>query len=271
MKGQIFLFSICFAILQNSYSQTNNDKNVISLSIGLSLPVGSFASTDPSDKLAGYAKVGETINISILHKLNKNIGIVATLYGERNGLNTNLLAKQFAETAIPFYYNGGGPNYYPNWVIDKKSWYLESFLLGLNDEFFIKPSSKLSFTAKALIGIADVQLPKLNASSKTDTSFATITQNGASALGLSYLASVGVKYKWSKILYLIFGINYFGTAQISFKNVTETITATNGGLNVPGVYSFSNSKLPIEELISTNTNKQPIGSVNVNFGIEISL
>jgi len=214
--------------------------------------------------------VGETVNFTILHKINKEIGLIAMLYGQRNGLNTNLIAQQFAETAIPFYYNGGGPNYYPNWTIDKKSWYLASFLLGISDELFIGSSGKLSFTAKALIGVADVQLPKLSASSKTDTSFATISQSSASALGLSYLAGVGLKYKWNKKLYFIFSIDYFGTTKISFKNVTETIAATNGGLNIPGMYSLSNSKLPPQGYTSTTTIQQPIGSIDANFGIAIN-
>ena len=271
MKGQIFLFSICLALLQNSYSQPNKDKNLITLSIGPSLPVGSFASTDPSNNLAGYAKVGEALNISIVHKLNKNIGLVAMLYGQRNGLSTNLLARQFGETGIYFENNGSGPNYYHNWVIDKKSWYLESFLLGITDEFFIKRDSKFSFAVKALIGVANVQLPKLNASSKTDTSFATITQNSASAIGLSYLASVGLNYKLTKRLCLIFSLDYFGVVQVNFKNVTETITATNGGLVVAGIYAFSNSAKFPQLIASTSSNKQPIGSLNANFGIGIKL
>ena len=269
MKGQLVLFSICFAISQNSYSQTQNDKNLILLSIGTSLPVGSFSSTDPSNKFSGYAKVGETINLSVVHKINRNIGLVAMLYGQRNGLNTNLLARQFDETGIYFGNLGSGPNYYPNWMIDKKSWYLESFLLGITDEFIIKPNGKFSFNVKALIGVADVQLPKLNASGKTDTSFATITQNGASAIGLSYLVSIGLNYKWTKRLCLIFSTDYFGASQINFKNVTESITATNGGLAVPGIYSFSNSRLPPQQISSTSTNKQPIGSLNVSLGIGI--
>ena len=42
-------------------------------------------------------------------------------YGQKNGLNTNTLAHEFAETGIYFGRNGSGANYYPNWVIDKKT------------------------------------------------------------------------------------------------------------------------------------------------------
>jgi hypothetical protein len=241
------------------------------LSIGASLPVGNFSSTDPSNKYSGYAKVGETINFSVVHKFYKNVGLVAMLSGQRNGLNTNLLAQQFAQTAIYFGNNGNGPNYYPNWTIDKVSWHVESFLLGIADEFFIKSSTKISFTAKALIGVANVELPRLNASSETDTSFVTITQSGASAIGFSYLAGVGLKYKCSKSIYLMLSTDYFATARINFENVTQTINATNGGLVVPKVYSLSNSRLPPQVISYTGTNSQPVGSININFGVGLKL
>jgi hypothetical protein len=271
MKGQIVLFSFCVMALQNAYSQNQNDKTVVSFSLGASLPVGNFSSTDPANKFSGYAKVGETINFSLVHKFYENVGLIAMLYGQRNGLNTNLLAQQFAQTAIYFGNTGNGPNYYPNWSIDKMTWYSESFLLGITDEFFIKSSTKISFTAKALIGVANVQLPRLNASSTTDTSFVTITQSGASAIGFSYLAGVGLKYKCSKNIYLMLGTDYFGTSQIDFKNVTQTITATNGGLVVPKIYSLSNSRLPPQAISYTGTNSQPVGSININLAVGIKL
>lgn len=271
MKPQTIFLAIFVLISQYSYCQNETHKNHLSLSIGPSIPIGNFSSTNPLNNLSGFAKLGETINLSVIHRLNKNFGLIAMLYGQRNSLNTISLAHQFAETGIYFGSIGGRPNYYPNWVIDKKSWYVESILLGVGDEFLIGSNSRLSFIVKALIGIANVQLPKLNASSETDTSFATITQNGGSTFGLSYLASVGIKFKLNKKFRLVFNTDYFGASKVNFKNVTEQIIATNGGLTVPGVHSFANSVLSPQGISFTTTNKQPIGVVNINFGAALRL
>jgi len=192
------------------------------------------------------------------------------LYGQRNGLNTKELEQQLS-TAGNFSFNGSYSNYDRNWVIDKKSWYVESLLVGVTEEFFKKPNSKFSFTARALVGIANVQMPKLNGSSKTDSSYAIITQNSASAFGFSYLGGVGVKYKWNKRFYLMFGADYFGTAAVDFKNITESVAATTGGLIVPNLYSLSNSRNVIYESSTIADNKQPVGSINVNVGIGVRL
>lgn len=270
MTRRIILIAAFFSTLQYSFAQTGSDKNVLSLSIGPSFPVGNFSSVSPSNQFAGYAKVGETANISFVHKLNKNTGLMAMLYGQRNGLNTKELEQQLSGAEI-FPYNGSGFNHYPNWEIDKKSWYLESLLVGITEEFFLKRDSKFSITARALAGVAYLQMPKLNGSSKTDTSYAIITQNSAAAFGFSYLAGAGVKYTLNKRLYLLFGADYFGTATINFKNITEKIAGTSGGLIIPNYYSLSNSSNVSFGSSGTGNNKQPVGTINVNFGIGVRM
>jgi hypothetical protein len=263
-------FAISLLGFQYSYSQTEKGENILSLSIGPVLPIGSFSSTNPSSQYLGNAKVGETINFSIEHTLSKNSGLIAMLYGQRNGLNTNSLGRQFDETGF-WGYNGYAPRYYPNWVVDKKSWSLESLLLGVTKDFPFKTNPKFSFSAKALVGVANVQFPKIYATSKSDTSFAEISLNNASTFGLSYLASVGVKYKLSKKLCLMFSTDYFGTSKIDFGGVAGTIASTNGGLVIPHTYSISNSPGPPAIENTRATEKQPIGTININFGIGMKL
>jgi len=270
MVRQIRLIFICIVISLWAHSQTDNHTNFLSFAIGTAVPVGQFSSTDNSSKLSGYAKVGETINFCLLHTLSKDFGLVATFYGQRNGINTNVLAEQYSKNRIPFYY-GGGFNTYPNWIFDKKSWYVESFLLGVSKYFLSNPESRLSLNLKTQIGIVYAQLPKLNGSSKTDTSFVVTSQNSQSTVGVSYLADIGANCRVSKKLSLLFSITYFGTTTLKFKYVTQTLAATNGGLNVPGVYSLANSRLPILAFSNSVANEQTIEVINLNFGVRLSL
>lgn len=272
MKATIAVFAISLLAFQHTYSQNrvSPNENTLSFSVGASIPVGNFSSTNSAGKLAGYARTGETINFSFEHKLNKKTGLVAMLYGQRNGINTDVRGRQFDKTGW-FGSNSFEPRYYPNWSIAKKSWHLESLLFGVSGEFPVDENQKFSFTAKMLLGLAYAQLPKLNASSKTDTSFTEINQSGASAFGFSYLASVGIKYKWSQKIYLLGSIDYFGTSQISFENVTGILASTNGGLVLPHVHLLSNSRMPPMYHETTATNRQPFNAVSVNFGVGVKL
>ncbi len=282
MKRTVQLISaISFLLVKLGYAQTIPDKNTISFSIGPSFAVGNFSSTDPSNNLSGYAVPGISANFSFNHKLNKEFGLTAILYGQRNGVNTNTLSDQLDKSFFyPYAFSTGSTNipaggeevYYYNWNIDNKYWYLESIMLGITEELSSENNNKLSFVAKVLIGAAYAQLPTLNGKSITDTSYSVFYQKGASAFGFSYLLSAGMKYKLSGKLYLKLDAFYFGTSRLNFKNITQIIASTYGGLGVQGVYSLSNSSSPpIWESSTTGPNKQPLGTFNILAGIDLIL
>jgi hypothetical protein len=272
---------ISFLMIRLSYAQTFPDKNTISFSIEASLPVGNFSSTDPSNNLSGYAVPGVSANFSFNHKLNKQLGLTAILYGQRNGINTKTLADQLDKTYFfpqfinaldPPIFQPGGQEIYYNWNIEKKYWYLESVMLGVTEELPFKKNNKFSLVAKALIGAAYAQSPTLNGKSISDTSYSVFYQSGASAFGFSYILSTGMNYKLSDKLYLKLDAYYFGTSRLNFKKITQNIATTYGGLVVPGVYTLSNSYMPsIWESSTTEPNKQPFGTLNISVGIGLIL
>jgi hypothetical protein len=270
---------ISFLMIRLSYAQTIPDKNTLSFFIGASFPVGNFSSTDPSNNLSGYAVPGVSANFSYNHKLNKQLGLTAMLYGQRNGINTSTLSDQMDKSYFfPQFINAENPNFQPrgqevyyNWNIEKKYWYLESTMLGATEELSLN-NNKLSFVVKALIGAAYAQSPTLNGKSITDTSYSVFYQSGASAFGFSYLLCTGMNYKLSDKLYLKLDAFYFGTSRLNFKKITQNIASTYGGLVVPGVYSLSNSYMPpIWESSTTEPNKQPFGTLNISAGIGLIL
>lgn len=281
-KAVKYISAISFLMVRLSYAQTIPDKNTISFSIGSSFPTGNFSSTDPSNNLSGYAVPGKSANLSFNHKLNNQFGLIAMLYGQRNGINTDILSDQLDKSFFfPQFitYSGGSP-YFPtgsqevyfNWHIEKKYWYLESVMLGVMEEFSFKNNHKLSFVAKVLVGAAYAQSPALNGQSVTDTSYSVFYQKGASTFGFSYLLSGGMNYKLSGKLYLKLDVFYFGTSRLNFKKISQNFASTYGGLRVPGVYTLSNSNLSVfSESSTTDSNKQPFGIINILAGISLIL
>lgn len=270
MKSFIVLLIFLF-IIEHSYSQNINDKNIFSFSVGGSLPVGNYASTNLSYNLAGFAKLGESVNLSFEHKINNHVGLIAMLLGQRNGLNTNAFASQFSKTPFFSGFGPGFPRYYSNWVIDKKNWYGESLLIGGTFELKSDDKSKTSFITKALLGAAYIQSPNLKAYSYSDTSYVDINQTSAAAFGFSYMISEELRYKLTKKISLLICCGYFGTSQINFKNVTSAIAAKNGGINIPKIYLIGNSILPPIITESTSNSKQPVATINLNLGIAFAL
>ena len=265
---KLFIVLLSFLSSKHLCAQKIADKNLLSLSIGSSIPVLHFGNASNSP---GYAKVGGSVSISFTHQMNKQIGITAMLYAQTNRLNSDVLATQFEKTS--FFGNAGlgSPRQYSNWAVQKKNWQMQSFLIGITNAIPSRKNSKTVFTVKTLIGIAHVQYPALNATSISDTAYVTANQTGASAFGFGYMVGIGVKYKLNKRLRLFLNCDYAGTSQIRFKNIISTTTATNGGLTIPNIYSFANSVGPILIDINKADTKKEVTVVNAGIGIGVIL
>jgi hypothetical protein len=278
MKKEILLSIILFSLVFNSFSQKKSDDNIL-FSIGPSIPVGNFSSHNFQNNNAGFAKAGEQLNFSYEHKINKIFGLAASLHAQRNPVDISAMVSYFSSTksSQSFFYASSANTTppppqnvsfapFPNWKFTKASWFHSSFLLGFTVELPLsKINDKLTFTTKLMGGIAYAYSPKLNGSSDTDTSHAKIAQSGAYAFGFSYLYHAGLKYKITKKAFLQFGIDYFGTSNIIFKNVQETFNAisiSGSGLNASAYSSKS---------VITSNAYQTIATFNCNIGIGMRL
>jgi hypothetical protein len=118
---------------------------------------------------------------------------------------------------------------------------------------------------KEMIGIAHATSPKLNAEGYTDTSAAAITQSRASAFSVSFLMNAGIKYRLNKKLSLILSSDYFSANTIKFKNVTGKVIIAQGVFNSYNILFQDATSLSYST--SRSTVKQPVSSIDVNFGI----
>jgi hypothetical protein len=274
MKKILLLFSLTTFQINFIFAQRIKDKGSISVSVGPALPVGKFSAKDITDNLAGFAKIGQSVSVSYSKLLSKNWGIAIDLRGQRNPLNTTALKNSLSTTKIYQGILSGSifPNipppqasytFYPNWQFEKKAWLYGALLLGPTGQFVIDQSKKITLTTKAMLGAVYAKSPVLKGSSITDTATASIEQSKSSAFGFAYSFSGGVNYSLNKKVFLSAALTYAGTNQITFKEVTTTVTATKGSFASPG-FSVSQS-------IITADGKQPISSINLLLGVGIKL
>ena len=82
-------------LVLSSFSQKNNDRMQLSVTTGLSLPIGNFGNDDMTDEKAGVAKLGQAGSISYTQLIGKKIGFAVTLQGQRNPFNSKSAEKNF--------------------------------------------------------------------------------------------------------------------------------------------------------------------------------
>lgn len=184
------------------------------------------------------------------------------VHGQRNALNTSAFQKELDKT----YFFQDARNY-SNWKAEKKSWMIGSVLAGVTGESAIGQTNKISIKAIALAGLALVKSPDLKAESKANNAYATFTGKYGSAKGISILLGAGLTYKLNNHFGLFLNSEYFKTRKISFKEATEIIIATDGGLVVPGLYNFKNSFNHAISYGEIGTREQIITAINLNAGL----
>lgn len=279
MIRQITLLSFFMtAALSPCFAQSKPGKSQLSISIGPSIPVGDFASTGLQNKDAGFALTGEEVNLSYTYLLSQKFGLTATLFGQRNGLNRTSMKQQWSK--VDFLNLTGGswggsvppsqppPVYYSNWHFEKHDWLSAGLLLGGEGVFSAGSGSQLSYVIKGMAGLIYVASPELDGKSVIDTARATTRQTSASAWGFSYRAYGGLQYKISPHMNLLFGVNYLGTARMTFSDITarvgQMVQSRPGDLTTPGFVASSEATVIVSQ-------KQVLQTIGVVLGAALEL
>jgi hypothetical protein len=221
MKKSIFII-IVFLVLGNLFSQ--NNKTLLSVSVGEGIPVGNFASKNGSTFGAGYAKAGLTYKASLSYLLTDKIGVTCMFQNVQNPINTGALSNQ-----IDIKY----PNQSTAWSVSSKPWNTNLLMVGVMYYVPLIKNKKgdpfLFLDLKAMLGSAFVSLPHQNISTNQNNVLFTGTQN--KDLDVDPAVALGAKLR-CKIYKGLFGhlsAEYF-TTTTQFQNVTEYFS--NGTTNV---------------------------------------
>jgi hypothetical protein len=252
MKSSALLSFLLIIISIPGYSQSKKT-GYLYFTTGPSLPIGKYAQKDATKSSSGFAKAGESVNIAYDHISNSKFGWSSALHGQRNPLNTKALANAMSQFG---FYEGffissspnavppqGQANKYGNWKFDDNSWWLASLLFGGNVEIY-------------------ASAPEIKGKSTADTAIAQIKQTGATGFGFAYKISSGIKFKLNDRLYFLTQVEYFGTSNITFKDVQLTFASAHYSNGFPTSAS--------SQTVTANA-KQTITSVNLNIGIGINL
>lgn len=229
------LLSITLSIFSYIYSFSQN-KGVVSISLGPSIPIGEFASKDINNSSAGYAKTGALLDISFSYKLGKIFGVSVLLRGQTDNLDNAAFGIDLA--------NQTGNN----WSVSSKPWSMGGLMFGGYGSFLVSP--KVSFDAKAMIGFLRVTSPEINTTLSGSGGSGWLKQNSVVATSFSYILSGGFKFDIGKKTCLLTNLDYL-VSKPEFRNV-EVVTSLGGA---PQISTF----------------RQNIQTINFSMGIGLKL
>jgi len=266
MRKKLLITTLLLPIFIVTYSQ---QKSSLTVSAGAAFPVGSFGDKEIKSSSSGFAKTGPALNISFLHLLNKNWGLSVTAYGQRNAYDTKALADAFAShkfynqfvigTSFPFPVPNPGYYQYPNWKFNSDEWWIASVMAGGYAEFPSSFSPDILFTAKLQAGALYAQSPETKGTSETDTVIVTFYQTSSHGTGFAYSLGAGVKYNLNKKLFLTANLDFVGTNEFLFKDITSTSTT----VKYPGNLGSGS----ISQAVTTGDAKQRVHSINFFIGL----
>jgi len=271
-KKLVFLIPALLLLSFCCNAQVKKDNGQLNFSIGPSFPVGHYASKDIQSDKAGIATTGGVASFFYTLLFKKKIGIVVSLLGQINPLDKRSIEKSFDQLKMnssAFVWGTGEPTMppsngttYPNWKFKNASWKLATLLAGGYGEFKTG-SPHIAVTSKAMLGLVYVSSPKIDGSSMTDTTNVHVTQSSESAIGFGYSLSGGIKIKLNNKIDFISGLEYFGTNNITFKNVVASVTGVKNPSNPATMTAWQSTV--------TANGKQTISSVNLLVGLSLQL
>ena len=242
------------------------ERNSVNLSIGPALPLGEFASQNGQNAGAGLAQVGGLLDLSYQHRLGKgSFGLSGELRARLNPLNedANMAYAKSLDTGYTY-------------TVAKKSWEMGGIYVGA---YYRSPFvGRLSMEWGVSLGCADAVLPPTYATALRGSvmypgpgsqDYRVVTSNKVHAITPSALVKAGLRYPLTPHFSLIAHVD-FCYLKPTFKNVTESVASTQG-LNVPGVYSLSNSTGPVIAYDRTENITQSMTTLDFAIGLALKL
>lgn len=204
-------------------SQTKNNR--LSIAAGPSIAMGSFGKSTLDDPDAGIAKTGQYAQINFEHFFTPSFAASATVFGQRNPLNTTSLEKQYNANFYAPPLSSSINRLFQNWQFTKKSWVSYGALVGVANQFPLQKNGRLSFKLKTQAGLVFVNSPELYGECISDTTAASVTLTKGSGKGFAYSFNAGVTFQLNKKIHLLLDLQYFGSSEIKLGELTETFNA----------------------------------------------
>jgi hypothetical protein len=214
MKKNVLLTSLFILVASIVFGQITEDrKGYIGISVGPSIPVGSFASKNTDNSKAGLATTGAIFDVSFAYKLKKNIGLAALLRGQYNPVNVQPLADKMNSqmSGASAYTNGDG-------------WSSGGVMAGLYSAYPLNHKATFILELKTLAGFMNTTSPQIDMTISSPEGSGWVKQHSATATSFSYLFNAGLRFNTGKRIAFTLNADYSDYTP-NFKNVQMTSSA----------------------------------------------
>lgn len=204
MKKNLTLTSIFILIATIIFGQTAEDsKGYIGISLGPSIPIGSFARDD--------ANTGAIFDAHFAYKLKKNVGLAVLLRGQYLPVNVQSLTDKMGQ-AVP-----GGVNT----DVKGDGWSSGGLMAGIYSAYPLNQKGTAIFELKTLAGFMNTTSPQVDIRLSSSEGYAWVRQHSTTATAFSYLISAGMRFNAGKRMAFIVNADYLDYTP-NFKNVRMT-------------------------------------------------
>ncbi len=231
MIKKILFLSLIFCSPVFLHAQEFEKKSSISISVGPSIPVGTFALKDIADDKAGLASVGGFATIAYQYQFSRFFGLVGALNGRIHGVDKNALQLYTVPT-------GSGSSL----SLTTTTWNFFSIMAGISQLIPITKDEKLTLEVKEQVGIQFSNSPEIQiAGFIPGVGTINSIEQSQSKKSFAYGLSFGFNYKIGEKLGLKFHSEYQGASPrfayangdvVSTYGLRQNTSAINVGLGL---------------------------------------
>jgi len=204
--------------------------------MGLAIPAGDFARSDPDNAQSGFADPGGYLFAGYGRMYHKMIGLEVALSVNFNPVNSSIDQIKKLTNAEEYNHDAG--------------WVIINYLAGPHFSF---SAGKFAFDARLLAGVMDARRPSFK-NSVTGIGYEVVEEKVGHGYAFVYQPGAGIKYQLSKKLGIELMADYFNaTPTISYQE-TASVWSVNYG------YYF---------VYHERKDRQPVSAWNIGFGIDI--
>jgi hypothetical protein len=204
--------------------------------MGLAIPAGDFARTDPENAQSGFADPGGYLFAGYGRMFREMVGLEAGISVNFNPVNSSI--DQLKKLPYAQEYNRDA------------GWVIINYLAGPRFSF---PAGKFAFDARLLAGLMDARRPSFK-NSITGIGYEIVEEKVGHGYAVVYQLGAGIKYQASKKISIKLMADYFkATPTINYQETASVWGAYYG-------YYF---------VYHERKYKQPVSAYNIGFGIDL--
>ena len=196
-----------FLISISIFSQESS-KNMLGMSIGVSVPINSFAKAGCEDYNSTCAKNGMMLSFDDVYFITNNIGVTAVASFSQNGVNADSVEYNVTQRVSNLLSNIDNSFIFPdedNYVLNLGTWTHANLMLGTVLSF---PVKSIYFDFRALAGLSVISSPdkelKLDFLDGDFNSFEKIKNTPS----IIYLLGTSVRYQLSSGYFVRFMVDW---------------------------------------------------------------